>query len=388
MNTTEELIEEIRNGRTVVLVDDENRENEGDLVLAADFATPEAINFMASHGRGLICLALTHSQCDRLKLPLMVVDEDNRCPNQTAFTVSIEAAKGVSTGISASDRAHTIRVASNPLASPADIIVPGHIFPIRAQRGGVLKRAGHTEGSIDLAVLAGLTPAAVICEIMKPDGTMARVADLKKFAQEHGLKMGTIEDLIRYRLENETLVQETARATLDVPYNKNIQVRIFRSVLDGSESVVLQKGEVTAEKPTLVRVQVANLFGDVFGSFRHLTGQRIRQTLKLLSEHDSGVLVYLQQSPGRTLEEEVKFWGRGAEHPTFPPMDEKDYGLGAQILRNLGVRKIRLLTNQPSRRVGLSAFGLEIVDEVPLIPAQETQSDLEWLRDEPEVGEL
>lgn len=380
MNTIPELIEEIRNGRMVILVDDEDRENEGDLVLAADFATPEAINFMAAHGRGLICLAMTSAQCDRLKLPLMVVDDDNRSPNCTAFTVSIEAAKGVSTGISASDRAHTIRVASNPLAKPSDIIMPGHVFPIRAQKGGVLKRAGHTEGSIDMAVLAGLNPAAVICEIMKPDGTMARIEDLRAFAKEHNLKMGTIEDLIRYRLENETLVEETAAAKIDVPYNKDITVRIFRSVLDGSESVVLQKGEIDPEHPTLVRVQVANLFGDVFGSFRHFTGQRIHRTLKLLSEEKQGVLVYLQ-NPSRfqTLTDEVKFWGQDAEHPTFPPMDEKDYGLGAQILRSLGVKKIRLLTNQPSKRVGLPAYGLEIVDEVPLFPApQEVHLEPQW----------
>ncbi len=375
MNSISELIEDLRNGKMVILVDDEDRENEGDLVLAADFVTPNAINFMATEARGLICLAMTDTQCERLKLPMMVCDDTNASPNKTAFTVSIEAARGVSTGISAADRAHTVRIAANPGAKPGDIIMPGHIFPIRAKRGGVLKRAGHTEASVDLAQLAGLNPTAVICEIMKPDGQMARVDDLREFAHRHQLKIGTIEDLISYRLEHETFVHEVARSRFATPFDPNLLIRVFKNLLDGSESLVIQKGRIHPEKPTLVRVQVENMLGDVFGSLLDFSGHKLQRSLDLISKEESGVLLYLRhQSQEGSLEAQVKKMAEAdhLEKETPTPsevssrMDHKDYGIGAQILRELGIRKIRLLTNHPSKRVGIKGYGLEIVEEVPL----------------------
>ena len=375
MNTIPEIIEDVRNGKMVILVDDEDRENEGDLVLAADFVTPEAINFMATEAKGLICLSLKEDQCKRLNLPMMVVDDANRSPNKTAFTVSIEASTGVSTGISAADRAHTIRIAANPNARPSDIIMPGHIFPIKAEQGGVLKRAGHTEASVDLAVLAGLNPSAVICEIMKPDGTMARVDDLREFAKEHDIKIGTIEDLISYRLENETLVTETANCKFPTPYSDDFRMRIFRSELDGSENIVIQKGRIDRNKPTLVRVQTQHLLSDIFDSLRHDSKQKLDESLQKISKEESGVLVYLRTPRiDARLTDEVASLARQddelqvleeTDRPS-PAMDLKDYGIGAQILRSIGVREIRLITNNLSKRVGLKGYGLEIVEEVAL----------------------
>lgn len=369
-NTIEELIEDIRAGKMVLLVDDEDRENEGDLVLAADHVTPALINFMAVEARGLICLSLSAQQIDRLRLPQMVRDDQNFSPNKTAFTVSIEASFGVSTGISAADRAHTVKVASNPEAQPSDIHMPGHIFPIKAQAGGVLKRAGHTEGSVDLAVLAGLNPAAVICEVMNPDGTMARVPDLKKFAQKHGIKIGTIVDLIEYRLSREVLVEELLNAELP-PQFGGFRARVFRSKLDGIEHLVLQKGDITSDQPTLVRIQVESAIKDLF-SLMHSGESSMHLALQKIEKEGSGVLVLLRGNQPLSLLNQVKsFCG---ENPA-PEMDNRDYGIGAQILRHLGIHKLRLLSNKIEKRIGLKAFDLSIEQFVSLKEDEDGEKD-------------
>ncbi len=359
MHSARELIEDIRNGRMVILVDDEDRENEGDIVLAADFVTPELINFMAKEARGLICLALTAEQIEKLGIPLMVGNRTNNSPNNTAFTVSIEASTGVSTGISAADRSHTIRVAASPNAEPADVIMPGHVFPIRAQKGGVLKRAGHTEGSVDLAKLAGLNPAAVICEIMKEDGTMARLKDLKEFAEKFDLKIGTIEDLISYRLENETFIKEVADEPLPNPFCDDFRVKVFKNVLDGSENIVIQKGHVDKDKPTFVRVQVENVLGDVFRGGHYDSSSRIQGILEQMAKHECGVFVYLRkEGMSSIIAGQVKSF---AKKPKRSKMDPREYGIGAQILRALGVGKINLVSRMQPNNIGLKGFGLEIV---------------------------
>lgn len=366
-NTIPEIIEDIRNGKMVILVDDEDRENEGDLILATDHVTTQAINFMITEARGLVCLTITAQQVERLQLPLMVRDEMNFAPNKTAFMVSIEAAEGISTGISASDRAHTLKVAANPHAKPTDIHMPGHIFPIRAQQGGVLKRAGHTEASVDLARLAGLNPAAVICEVMNPDGSMARVGDLKEFAQKHNLKIGTIVDLIAYRLANETLVEETASFDLPSSYGENMKARVFKSTVDGHEHLVIQKGEIHPEQETLVRVHVDNFTRD-FMAILQRGASTVAESLKLLRQQKSGAFVLLRGN-NRTqgLSHELQnLIGLDEVRPHNPLMDERDYGIGAQILRELGAHKIRLLTNKPEKKVGLKAFGIEIVEIVAI----------------------
>lgn len=375
LNPIPELIEDIKSGKPVILVDDEDRENEGDLIIAADYINPQQINFMATEARGLICLCLTNEQCARLELPLMTKDENNRAPLKTAFTVSIEAAKGVSTGISAADRALTVKVAANPSAKPEDIIVPGHIFPIRAQDGGVLKRAGHTEASVDLARMAGLNPAAVICEIMNPDGTMARMPELKEFAKKHGIKIGTIESLIRYRLQNESYVIERAAAQIPSRYGRDFKIRVFENSLDGREHVAMVKGNIDPEKPVLVRVHSECLMGDVFKSLRTRSGDYLEASLNLINEsEEGGVLIYLRlEDMGHRLRQRVQSYHQLDQGETATEeikkvfrSDDRDYGIGAQILRSLGVRKIKLITNSHAKRVGLKGYGLEIVDEVAL----------------------
>ncbi len=388
MNTIPEIIEDIRQGKMVILIDDEDRENEGDLILAAEFATAEKINFMIREARGLVCLSLTNEQTQRIQLPQMVKDDLNLSPNKTAFTVSIEASFGISTGISAHDRAHTILVASNPGAKPADIIMPGHIFPIRAIDGGVLKRAGHTEASVDLARLAGLNPAAVICEVIKEDGSMARTPDLIEFAKKHNIKIGTIVDLISHRLQTETLIQEVAHAQLPNHFGANFEVKVFKSLVDGNEHVALVKGDISNGEPVMTRVHSECMTGDVFGSLRCDCGPQLRKALEKIEAEGRGVLLYLRQE-GRgiglvnkirayELQEKGMDTVEANKHLGFKS-DERDYGIGAQILRSLGISQIRLMTNNPSKKVGLKGYGLEIVELVALeVPA--SAENLKYLK--------
>lgn len=366
-NSIPELIEDIRKGKMVILVDDEDRENEGDLILAAEHVTTEAVNFMITEARGLVCLTLTHQQIEKLQLPLMVRDDLNFAPNKTAFTVSIEAAEGISTGISAADRAHTIKVAASPNAKAADVHMPGHIFPIRAQQGGVLKRAGHTEASVDLARLAGLNSAAVICEVMNPDGSMSRVGDLKEFAKKHNLKIGTIVDLIAYRLANETLVEELASIPLPASFGENMTARVFRSNVDSLEHLVIQKGEIHPDKEVLVRVHVDNFTRD-FLAIMQRGASSVVESLKILNEQESGAFVLLRgNNRTQALAAELQaLVGLEDVRPSTPLMDERDYGIGAQILREIGARKVRLLTNKPEKKIGLKAFDIEIVEIVAI----------------------
>jgi 3,4-dihydroxy 2-butanone 4-phosphate synthase/GTP cyclohydrolase II len=383
-SSIESAIEEFRRGRLVIIVDDEDRENEGDLAIAAEKVTPEAINFMAREGRGLICVALTEARCDELQLPLMV--RDNTSPYGTAFTVSIEAKGKVSTGISAADRAATIRTAIDPATRPDDLLRPGHTFPLRARRGGVLKRAGQTEASVDLAQLAGLDPSGVICEIMNEDGTMARVPDLTAVAARHHLAMITVSDLIRYRLQHETLVQRVASTKLPTPYG-DFRLHAYRSDVTGEEHVVLQMGEVT-EEPILVRVHSQCLTGDIFGSGRCDCGAQLHKALERIALEGRGLLLYLlQEGRGIGLVNKLKAYElQDQGHDTveaneklgFRP-DQREYGIGAQILRDLGVRRMRLMTNNPSKYIALSGYGLEIAERVPL-EVEPTDSTRDYLR--------
>lgn len=355
MNQPHELIEDIRNGKMVILIDDEDRENEGDIILAADFVTPEKINFMIAEARGLVCLALTEKQVNQLELSQMVPIHKNNSSNQTAFTVSIEATDGVSTGISAADRAHTIRVAAHPNAKASEVSTPGHIFPIMAREGGVLKRAGHTEGSVDLARLAGLNPAAVICEIMNPDGTMARVNDLKAFALKHDLKIGTIVDLIKYRLKTESLVELVAETEVENNFGTEIKVSVYKDILTGDEHVAFVKGFIDSSKPTTVRMQSQDLVDDIIGgsSKSHM---KIQKCLNYFEQKNSGVLIYLQKK--QNLEKKLNY----SEFDSS--MDEKNFGVGAQILKKMGLNQINLITDTPKNLNTLKAFGVEIVSNI------------------------
>jgi 3,4-dihydroxy 2-butanone 4-phosphate synthase/GTP cyclohydrolase II len=370
--TVERAVAELQQGHFVVVVDDEDRENEGDLVLAAERATPEKINFMAREGRGLICLALTGERCDELGLPMMV--EDNTSNFGTAFTVSIEARGRTTTGISAADRAATVLAAVDPKTKPSDLLRPGHMFPLRAAAGGVLKRAGQTEASVDLARIAGLHPAAVLCEVMNEDGTMARVPDLTKFCERQGLVLVTVADLIRHRMKTERLVQRIASPHLPTRFGE-FQVYAYRSDVTHEEHLALVHGEIREGEPVLVRVHSQCLTGDVFGSSRCDCGAQLALAMEKIVEAGAGVFLYLlQEGRGIGLLNKLKAYELQDEgHDTvsaneklgFPP-DIRNYGVGSQILRDLGVRRMRLMTNNPSKYVAIGGYGLEIVERVPL----------------------
>ncbi|MDQ1701465.1 MAG: 3,4-dihydroxy 2-butanone 4-phosphate synthase / cyclohydrolase [Frankiaceae bacterium] len=371
-STIEEAIEDIREGKMIVVCDEEDRENEGDLTLAAQFATPEAINFMAKEGRGLICLALEPERCDELGLDLMAAK--NESPFQTAFTVSIEAREGVTTGISAHDRARTIQVAIDPRATPRDLVQPGHIFPLKAKSGGVLERAGQTEASVDLARLAGVTPAGVICEIMNDDGTMARVPDLAKFCARHGLKMVTVTDLIEYRRRNDKLVNREVEVKMPTAYG-DFRAIAYRSLVDGKHHVALVKGEVEGQEDVLVRVHSECLTGDVFHSLRCDCGQQLESALAMIEHEGQGVLLYLAQE-GRGIGLLNKLHAYKLQEEGLDtvdanlklglPADLRDYGIGAQILVDLGLSTIRIMTNNPKKIVGLEGYGLQVTDQIPI----------------------
>jgi len=368
----EEAIEDIRQGKMIVLVDDEDRENEGDLAMAAERITPEAVNFMARFGRGLICLALAPDLVEKLQLRPMV--RDNQSPFNTAFTVSVESRRGVTTGISAADRATTVLTAVADHAKPDDLVSPGHVFPIRARKGGVLVRTGQTEGSVDMARLAGMKSAAVICEVMKDDGTMARMPDLEKFAAEHGLKIATIADLVAYRLRHESFVHR--RATVNLPtYLGEFTVIAYENDVDDNQHIALVKGEINPDEPTLVRVHSECLTGDVFHSLRCDCGDQLEAAMLMVEKEGKGVVLYMhQEGRGIGLVNKLRAYelqDQGADTVEANEAlgfkaDLRDYGIGAQILRDLGVRRMRLMTNNPKKIIGLEGYGLKMVERVSL----------------------
>ena len=369
--TTEDTIKEIKAGRMVILVDDEDRENEGDLTMAAEAVTPEAINFMAKYGRGLICLSMTGEKIDSLELPLMV--ENNTSQFQTGFTVSIEARYGVTTGISAGDRATTIRAAVAKDAKPRDLVRPGHVFPLRGREGGVMVRAGQTEGSIDLSRLAGLQPAGVICEVMDEDGTMARMPALEKFSQEHGIGICTIADLIEYRMRTESFVNRVAETVIPTMHGSDFKAIVYENQIDDLLHIAMVKGEIDSTKPVLVRVHSECLTGDIFGSLRCDCGEQLHKAMEMIEKEGLGVLLYIrQEGRGIGLVNKIKAYAlqdqgfdtvEANEKLGFKP-DLRNYGIGAQILVDLGARKMKLITNNPKKMVGLEGYGLSVVEQI------------------------
>ncbi|MCL0090751.1 bifunctional 3,4-dihydroxy-2-butanone-4-phosphate synthase/GTP cyclohydrolase II [Dehalococcoidia bacterium] len=382
--TIPEAIEDLKSGKFIIVVDDEGRENEGDIIVAAEKVTPEAINFMAKHARGLICVPMNGKRLDELRIPLMV--RENTAPFDSAFTVSVEARHKVTTGISAHDRATTVKVLIDPTTRPDDIVSPGHMFPLRAREGGVLVRAGHTEAAVDLARLAGLYPAAVICEVMNDDGTMARLPDLERLATEYGFKIVSVAQLIAYRRRHDTLVKRVAEARLPTAYGEFTAIA-YRSVIDSDEHVALVKGEVDGDEPILVRVHSECLTGDVFGSLRCDCGKQIPMAMEAIASEGRGVFLYMrQEGRGIGLHNKIKAYAlqdqgmdtvKANEELGFPP-DLREYGIGAQILVDLGVRNMRLLTNNPKKVIGLDSYGLRVVETLPIM-APATPENVHYL---------
>ena len=384
-STIEDALVDVGQGKMIVIVDDEDRENEGDLMIAAEKVTPEIINFMAKFGRGLICLTLTESRTRDLGLNMMV--DDNQSTFETPFTVSIDAWQGVTTGISAADRAHTIKVAIDPDSVRNDLVKPGHIFPLRAKNGGVLVRMGQTEASVDMARIAGLPPYGVICEIMNDDGTMARVSQLTQFIKVHGLKMITTKDVAEYRLKKEALVEEVTSTILPT-HSGEFRAVVFKNILNDQTHIALVKGEIREDEPTLVRVHSQCLTGDVFGSYRCDCGEQLKKSMEMIDQEGKGVLLYLYQE-GRgiglvnklkayALQDQGKDTVQANEELGFKP-DLRDYGIGAQILRKLGLGKIRIMTNNPRKIVGLEGYGLHLVERVH-IEVQAKEDNIKYLR--------